>query len=158
MINSNLEELQEVIFGILRDRQELSGMSVFLYHHSDTRGVLDINVHQQTNLCVIVLPPIPVEFRQNWPVPCDAIINVRILVVENAFSDVATGGALGVAEFIHSLLTGRRIQCGPTAGALMPKLKEPWKINESFTTDMRMEILLTFEFEMPFPWNGGKEK
>jgi hypothetical protein len=156
MIISNLETLQEAVFEILRDRRELSGKSVFLYRPSDMRGILDIGAHQQTT--VTVLPPVPVEFRPNWPVPSDAIVTVRISVVENAFTDVSTGGALGVAEFIHTLLTGRRIQCGPIHGALMPKLKEPWKINENFTTDMRLEILLTFEFEMPFPWNDGKEK
>ncbi|MDR2677765.1 MAG: hypothetical protein LBB26_04390 [Puniceicoccales bacterium] len=158
MIISRLELLQEAVFEILRDRRELSGKSVFLYRPGDMRGILDINTHKQTNLCVIVLPPMPAEFRPNWPVPCDATVTVRILVAENAFTDASTGGALGVAEFIHSLLTGRRIQCGPMHGALMPKLKEPWKINESFTTDMQLEILLTFEFEMPFPWNDGKEK
>ncbi|MDR0727677.1 MAG: hypothetical protein LBF26_02170 [Puniceicoccales bacterium] len=158
MIISRLELLQEAVFEILRDRWELSGKSVFLYRPGDMGGMLDIDVHKQTNLCVIVLPPVPVEFRRNWPVPYDATVAVRILVVENAFTDVSTGGALGAAEFIHSMLTGRRIQCDQTFGALMPKLKEPWKINENFTTDMRLEILLTFEFEMSFPWSDGKEK
>jgi hypothetical protein len=157
MIVSRLEMLQRSVFELLRDRRELAGIDVLNYHHWDSPGLLDVFVREQVSLCAVVLPPIPTGFRHNWPVPCDAVVEVRILVVENVFVNALGGSALAIAEFIHSLLTGHRLQCGDIRAALIPKLNEPWKINENFSTDRRLEIQLTFECEIPFPWNNGKE-
>jgi hypothetical protein len=156
MIASVLSILQRGIYGLLRDRRELLNVPIFSYGAEGISGLVKMSLREHFGICVIVLPPIPITFRPNCPIPSEALVEINIRVVEDLYHNKTGHDALSVAEFVHWLLLGAAIKNSTAPCSLLPKVDKPWQLKEDFPDDANLEILLRFTTELTIPWNNGE--
>jgi hypothetical protein len=154
MGKGTLEALQHEVYCLIRDRQELNGVKIFMQTTGDLANELRVDVEEKLGICIIVLPPIPTSFRNNFPVPCSAPTEVCLRIVEDLCTNCSGHNLLGTAEFVHRTLTSRRLRQGDDSWTLLPRAEHPWELRENFPEDSKVEILLTYETEVTVPWNS----
>ncbi|MDR0428576.1 MAG: hypothetical protein LBG86_00895 [Puniceicoccales bacterium] len=146
-----LENLQSEVYELIRDRQELSGVKILNQSVGNLANKTEVHVEEKFGLCVVVLPPIPLSFRNNLQISNSASVQVVVRVVENLDTNRSGLNVLRVAEFIHNRIIVKPFHSIGDVRSLLPIEKNPWQLKENFPEDSRVEILLTYETEVTWP-------
>ncbi|MDR1436339.1 MAG: hypothetical protein LBI39_04005 [Puniceicoccales bacterium] len=158
-MTSALERLQEETRELLRSRSELAGVEVLSYRSSDLASALQVYAREPLGICAIVMPPLPLSFRESAPHRGAATVELRVRVVENIGSHRGARRALECAEMIHRIICGASLSCGNSRRTLLPAGNSPWSIGENFPESTLLEIELRFWAQMflkPAESGGGE--
>ncbi|MDR2667615.1 MAG: hypothetical protein LBB38_01045 [Puniceicoccales bacterium] len=143
-MDSVLERLQNDVHDLLRDSNLLAGVEILIYESSDLGSALRIYAREPLGICAVVMPPLPLSFRNGAAHHGIASVELQIRVVEDIGANRGPRRALETAEIIHRLLTGMAFGGGNYCQSLLPASNKPWTISENFPESTRLEIELCF--------------